>query len=585
MSASVWSPGSTITIDSASLLALFQIRGGWCGTAGGTADAIVLTPSSVLAAYAAGQQFSWISNGPNTGAVTVAISGLAPVALVKEDVVALAAEDIPGVSVITATYDGTRLVLMEVASVNKSLFTTAGDTVVSTAAGVPARLPATASVAAHATTMNPWVARNVVLTGAIVTFTDIADAPYIGAVVWIKVNDAHVWTNGAIFRMPGLANYTCAADDWLRIEAITLSTFSVIVFKADGTAVSNVDTDNGKNSIIGGDFSTNPWQRGISFAAIATATFFADRFAYYKVGAMVHTVTKASDAPTASQAGVTASHCAMLDCTTVDSAIAAGDFCMVSTKILGYDWLSISQQNITLSFWHKHTKTGVYCGFLRNSGSDRSYVFEYNQTLTDTWEKTTVVISASPSAGTWNYTTGVGIELGFVVSCGTTFHTLTPATWVSANAMATASQVNACDDVANNFRLGLIQLEPGSTATRFHTESATIVLANCQRFYERSTLSAPAATDPTLSWGESMQAWATIAPGRFPGGRYKIPKNSVPTVTIYNTAGVAGSLGEVPSGGNIAGTVVDSTDSGFAISANCTAGQRFIWGWTASAEI
>lgn len=235
--ASIWSPGSTITIDSASLLALFQTRGGWCGSAGGTPDAIVLTPSTVLAAYAAGQQFSWISTGANTGAVTVNISGLGPKALTKEDTIALTAEDIPGVSVITATYDGTRLILMEVASVNKSVFTAAGDEIVATAAGVPARIPATADVAAHATTMNPWNSRNVVLTGGVVTFTALANAPYIGAVAWIKANAAHIWTNGATFRMPGLVNYTCAADDWIRIEAVTLSTFSVAIFKADGTAI------------------------------------------------------------------------------------------------------------------------------------------------------------------------------------------------------------------------------------------------------------------------------------------------------------------------------------------------------------
>ena len=277
MGASVWSPGSTITIDSASLLALFQIRGGWCGTAGGTADAIVLTPSSVLAAYAAGQQFSWISSGPNTGAVTVAISGLAPVALTKEDAIALTAEDIPGVSVITATYDGTRLVLMEVASVNKSLFTAAGDMVVSTAAGAPARIPATASVAAHATTMNPWVARSITLTGGIVTFTDIADAPYVGAVSWLRMNDAHIWTNGAIFRMPGLVNYTAASEDWLRIEALTVSTFNVSIFKADGTAVVASASTLPQNYLSGlilsnGTDATNDFNIGIGRARDSTNT-------------------------------------------------------------------------------------------------------------------------------------------------------------------------------------------------------------------------------------------------------------------------------------------------------------------------
>jgi hypothetical protein len=54
----------------------------WCGTATGTADAIVLTPSPAIAAYAAGQRFVWMASASaNTGAATVAISGLSAIAL------------------------------------------------------------------------------------------------------------------------------------------------------------------------------------------------------------------------------------------------------------------------------------------------------------------------------------------------------------------------------------------------------------------------------------------------------------------------------------------------------------------------
>lgn len=48
----------------------------WCGTATGTGDAIVLTPSPAISAYAAGQCFRFIALDDNTGAATVAISGL-----------------------------------------------------------------------------------------------------------------------------------------------------------------------------------------------------------------------------------------------------------------------------------------------------------------------------------------------------------------------------------------------------------------------------------------------------------------------------------------------------------------------------
>lgn len=118
----------------------------------------------------------------------------------------------------------------------KAILTTTGDTLVASAANTPARLAALASVAAHATTMNLWAARENVLTGGIVTVTDIADAPYAGAVTWVKMNDAHIWDDGAVFNIQGGADYTAAADDWLRIYATTVSTFEVTIFKASGVA-------------------------------------------------------------------------------------------------------------------------------------------------------------------------------------------------------------------------------------------------------------------------------------------------------------------------------------------------------------
>lgn len=64
--------------------AMGQVQDGagiWCGTAGGTADAITLTPSPAIPAYAAGQRFEFKAGAAsNTGAVTFAISGLSTIA-------------------------------------------------------------------------------------------------------------------------------------------------------------------------------------------------------------------------------------------------------------------------------------------------------------------------------------------------------------------------------------------------------------------------------------------------------------------------------------------------------------------------
>ena len=65
----------------------------WCGTMGGAADAGTLAPTPAITAYAAGQRFFWkASTSSNTGAMTVAISGLSTIAM-QSDRAALAAGD------------------------------------------------------------------------------------------------------------------------------------------------------------------------------------------------------------------------------------------------------------------------------------------------------------------------------------------------------------------------------------------------------------------------------------------------------------------------------------------------------------
>lgn len=120
------------------------------------------------------------------------------------------------------------------AYIANALLTTTGDSIVASAPSTPARLAAKADVAAHATTSDIWVAREIVLTGGAVTFTDVADAPYVGAVAWVKANAAHVITTGGTMTVQGGATITLAAGDWVRFYATTVATFEVTVFRLSG---------------------------------------------------------------------------------------------------------------------------------------------------------------------------------------------------------------------------------------------------------------------------------------------------------------------------------------------------------------
>lgn len=84
------------------------------GTVGGTADAITLTVAPAITAYANTQKFTFKATGTNTGAVTVAVSGLAAknVQMVKLGALAaLVAGDIISGVWYDIIYDGTQFQL------------------------------------------------------------------------------------------------------------------------------------------------------------------------------------------------------------------------------------------------------------------------------------------------------------------------------------------------------------------------------------------------------------------------------------------------------------------------------------------
>lgn len=85
----------------------------WVGTVGGTGDAITLSPSPAIAAYAAGQVFRFISSADNTGAVTINISGIGAKNVRKgSGSTALVAGDIAANTVQQIIYDGTQFILI-----------------------------------------------------------------------------------------------------------------------------------------------------------------------------------------------------------------------------------------------------------------------------------------------------------------------------------------------------------------------------------------------------------------------------------------------------------------------------------------
>lgn len=253
------------------------------------------------------------------------------------------------------------------------------------------------------------------------------------------------------------------------------------------------------NTIIGGNFDTNPWQRGTSFTSVANGTYTADRFTWRTSGTGVVNVLKTADAPTVAQAGIFVQNCLNVDVTTADAAIGATDRYHWYYVVEGYDWAQLAQRAFTISFWVKSTVTGTYCvGFL-NSGNDRCYVAEYTVNASDTWEYKTINVSASPSAGTWDYTNGAGLAIAFCVAIGSNFYTTANSWQVGGPFLSTSNQVNGMSSASNFFKLALIKLEPGSTATPWEIRSEQQELDLCRRY----CLVISGVNNETVAWGSA----------------------------------------------------------------------------------
>lgn len=292
------------------------------------------------------------------------------------------------------------------------------------------------------------------------------------------------------------------------------------------------------NALINGAFLW--WQRGASFAAAVSNAYWADRFVYTNnTATAVHTISQSADVPTVAQAGVKIPNSALIDCTTIDAAIAATDIVVFGQRVEGYRWLLFAERPLVLDFWAKATKTGIYCASLRNSGSNRSFVSEFTMNTTATWEYKSLPILASPSAGTWDYTTGIGLSLMFCLASGTNFHT-TPGIWQTGNLLATANQVNACDSTANDFQITGIRLRPAGATNAPLLPDFQLELAKLSRYAYFLD-----ATNNTADMGNGNKATAAAVDIRIALPNMRIP----PSALISNVTGyTAGSPGTTTIG-------------------------------------
>jgi hypothetical protein len=274
----------------------------------------------------------------------------------------------------------------------------------------------------------------------------------------------------------------------LKADIVTASsTNGNLAISNQGTGGIAIDGMPHRNLIINGNMRIAA--RGTSFAGPGNV-YTLDRYVWVKVGVNVVTITQDTDTPTVAEAGVDFVNSLKIDCTTVDASVASGDLAAITQKIEGLNWAHLGYgatgaATVTISFWVKSTKTGIFTVSLRNGAYNRSYPAEYTVSSADTWEKKSVTITGD-TTGTWLTTNGIGAWVTWALMSGSDY-TGTANQWNGANDIASTNQVNSLDNTANNFFLTGVQLEAGAQSSDFEHIDIASQKAMCKRYYDKVT--------------------------------------------------------------------------------------------------
>ena len=182
-----------------------------------------------------------------------------------------------------------------------------------------------------------------------------------------------------------------------------------------------------------------------------------------------------------------------MDCTTADTSLAAGHFCILGHRIEGVDLQRLNYgtsgaKNMVLSFWVKTSKTGNYVVNMQNvvtGGTSRTCGKVYTISEANTWQKVEFPIAADTAAAFDNDVALTAIIYWWLAS-GTTYTSGTLSnTWenISNANIAAGLNVNLADSTDNEWYITGIQLEEGDVATPFEHEDVGTTLRKCQRYY------------------------------------------------------------------------------------------------------
>jgi len=320
-----------------------------------------------------------------------------------------------------------------------------------------------------------------------------------------------------------------------------------------------------KNRIINGAMMID--QRNAGASVTPSNSYTLDRWTTNTSVASKFTVQQSTTAPTGFKNS-------LLVTSSSAYTVGSSDILALQQKIEGYNvsdlgWGAAGALTVTLSFWVRSSLTGTFGGSIANSGYTRSYPFSYTISAANTWEQKTITITGD-TTGTWATDNSTGLRVIFGLGVGSTYSSTANA-WAAGEYYSTTGATSVVGTNGATFYITGVQLEVGSTATPFERRLYGQELANCQRYYYRTTPTSGSA----FGFGWNANTTVSVVAGSFP-----VPMRDKPsaleqsgTASHYQIlhGAIATTCSSVPSFDTITSTTIYSAN--FIVASGLTAGQ------------
>ena len=245
---------------------------------------------------------------------------------------------------------------------------------------------------------------------------------------------------------------------------------------------------NFRNIIINGDMSIA--QRGTSATGLGNGDsgyHTCDRWNFQENGSPtgVFTQSQSTDVPSGQGFG----YSLKMDCTTADASLAASTNFRIQHRIEGQNLQYLKKgtsfaESLTLSFWVKSNKTGIYIAELYDIDNARQISKSYTISSASTWEKKTITYGGD-TTGVLDNNNEQSLQLNLWLASGTDNSSGTlSTTWTSNTAANRAvGQVNLADSTSNEWYITGVQLEAGEVASDFEFLPYDVNLQRCLRYF------------------------------------------------------------------------------------------------------